>query len=100
MILLGDVLPAAVLELAELIRINHGLRLERSATVSHSRHFFQQPAKAFHGLSYMQPFFYRPQPRRDRMNHRHLEILFQQMNDIEAAPTRAEHVDTVRAWIL
>src|SRR5262245_16558046 len=104
MILLRDVLPAAVLELAERIRINHvrsdscsqfqqsrtstaqtdyGMLFPASfwnrttpcfsaphklnAPVDSSRHFFQQPAKALHGLSYVQPFFDRPHPRGHRV---------------------------------
>jgi hypothetical protein len=31
--------------------------------IDNSRHFFQQPAKAFHALSYVQPFLNRPHPR-------------------------------------
>jgi hypothetical protein len=78
----------------------HELSFFSNLPVENLRHFFQQPAEAFHALSHVQPFFNRPHPRRHRVNDRYLKILFQQMNDVQAAPTRAEHIDSVRAWML
>src|SRR5262245_66636699 len=33
------------------------------------------------------------------MNNRHLKVFFKQMNDVEATPTRSEHVDPFSAWV-
>ena len=49
----------------------------QNITVNGSRHFFQQPSKAFYRLSYMQAFFNRPDARGDGMNDGNLKIFFQ-----------------------
>src|SRR5499426_4623918 len=74
-------------------------RARKSHLIDRSRHLFQQPAQAFDRLSHVQPFFDRPDSRWHGMHNRHLQVFFKQMNDVEAAPTRAEHVDPFSAWV-
>ena len=46
------------------------------------RHLFEQPAESLDSLAHMQPLLHRPNARGHGVNHRNLQIFFEQMDDI------------------
>src|SRR4029453_1363073 len=80
-------------------------RAERSARCEVSRALLnsrlwqgrQQMAEAQARLAHVEALLDFPNARRHRMHHRHLQVLLQGLDDIESAPTGAEHVDRIGA---
>ena len=62
-------------------------------------HLLQQFAETARALAHVKPLLHRPHPGRHGMHYRNLEIFFKQANDIEATPTRPQHINTVGVWM-
>src|SRR4030095_3624165 len=57
------------------------------------RQFFEEPTVSLDRFAHVKLFLDVPKLACQRINHRHLEILFQEPNDLQQAPAGAEHVN-------